>query len=64
MERPFVPETLLRCRPEVVDVHWTHGFALGELATELPTVIASPDAPLVVLRPTFPPREGDRFPPR
>jgi glycosyltransferase involved in cell wall biosynthesis len=50
MERQFVSETLLRCRPDVVHAHWTYEYALGALATGLPTVVTAHDAPLVVLR--------------
>ncbi|HZK75036.1 MAG TPA: glycosyltransferase family 4 protein [Clostridia bacterium] len=47
MERQFVAETLLRCRPDVVHAHWTYEHALGALATGLPTVVTAHDAPLV-----------------
>jgi glycosyltransferase involved in cell wall biosynthesis len=50
MERQFVAETLLRCRPDVVHAHWTYEHALGALATGLPTVVTAHDAPLVALR--------------
>jgi len=47
IERQFVAETLLRCRPDVVHAHWTYEYALGALATRLPTVVTAHDAPLV-----------------
>jgi glycosyltransferase involved in cell wall biosynthesis len=47
MERQFVAETLLRCRPDVVHAHWTYEYALGALATGFPTVVTAHDAPLV-----------------
>jgi glycosyltransferase involved in cell wall biosynthesis len=47
MERQFVAQTLLRCRPDVVHAHWTYEYALGALATGLPTVVTAHDAPLV-----------------
>jgi hypothetical protein len=50
MERQFVAETLLRCRPDVVHAHWTYEHALRGLATGLPTVVTAHDAPLVALR--------------
>ena len=50
IERQFVAQTLLRCRPDVVHAHWTYECALGALATGLPTVVTAHDAPLVVLR--------------
>lgn len=59
MERYFVTETLLRARPDVVHAHWTYEFALGALATGLPTVVTAHDAPLVALRHHLPtPRIG------
>jgi glycosyltransferase involved in cell wall biosynthesis len=54
IERQFVAETLLRCRPDVVHAHWTYEYALGALATRLPTVITAHDAPLVILRYNLP----------
>src|SRR5664280_2964806 len=54
MERRFVAETLLRCRPDVVHAHWTYEHALGARATGLPTVVTAHDAPLVVLRHNLP----------
>jgi glycosyltransferase involved in cell wall biosynthesis len=54
MERQFVAETLLRCRPDVVHAHWTYEHALGALATGLPTVVTAHDAPLVILRHNLP----------
>jgi glycosyltransferase involved in cell wall biosynthesis len=50
IERQFVAQTLLQCRPDVVHAHWTYECALGALATGLPTVVTGHDAPLVVLR--------------
>jgi glycosyltransferase involved in cell wall biosynthesis len=50
MERQFVAETLLQCRPDVVHAHWTYEHTLGALATGLPTVVTAHDAPLVELR--------------
>jgi glycosyltransferase involved in cell wall biosynthesis len=54
IERQFVAETLLRCRPDVVHAHWTYEYALWALAARLPTVIAAHDAPLVILRYNLP----------
>ena len=54
LERQFVAETLLRCRPDVVHAHWTYEHALGALATGLPTVVTAHDAPLVILRHNLP----------
>jgi hypothetical protein len=54
MERQFVAQTLLRCRPDVVHAHWTYECALGALATGLPTVVTAHDAPLVALRHNLP----------
>jgi glycosyltransferase involved in cell wall biosynthesis len=54
IERQFVAETLLRCRPDVVHAHWTYEYALGALATGLPTVVTAHDAPLVILRYNLP----------
>ena len=47
MERQFVAKALLGSRPDVVHAHWTYEFALGALATGLPTVVTAHDAPLV-----------------
>ena len=54
IERQFVEETLLQCRPDVVHAHWTYEYALGALATRLPTVVTAHDAPLVILRYNLP----------
>ena len=62
MERQFVTETLLGCRPDVVHAHWTYEYALGALATGLPTVVTAHDAPLIELRHQLPtPRVGPLF---
>jgi glycosyltransferase involved in cell wall biosynthesis len=53
-ERRFVKEALLRCEPDVVHAHWTYEFALGALATGLPTVVTAHDAPLAILRHNLP----------
>jgi len=58
LERQFVAETLLRCRPNVVHAHWTYEYALGALATGLPTVVTAHDAPLVILRHHLPTTRG------
>jgi glycosyltransferase involved in cell wall biosynthesis len=58
MERQFVTETLLRCRPDVVHAHWTYEYALGALATGLPTVVTAHDAPLIELRHQLPTTRG------
>ncbi|MHB8296900.1 MAG: glycosyltransferase, partial [Acidimicrobiales bacterium] len=64
MERQFVTEALLRCRPDVVHAHWTYEHAIGALATGLPTVVTAHDAPLVAaLRYNLPTtRMGPLFP--
>jgi glycosyltransferase involved in cell wall biosynthesis len=49
-ERQFVAQKLLQCSPEVVHAHWTYEFALGALASGIPTVVTAHDAPLVALR--------------
>lgn len=54
MQRQFVAETLLACRPEVVHAHWTYEFALGALATGIPIVVTAHDAPLIILRQHLP----------
>jgi glycosyltransferase involved in cell wall biosynthesis len=54
LERHFVKEALLRCRPDVVHAHWTYEFALGALASGLPTVVTTHDAPLKILRQNLP----------
>jgi len=45
-----VAQTLLRCRPDVVHAHWIYEYALGALATGLPTVVTAHDVLLVALR--------------
>jgi len=58
-ERQFVSAALRRCRPDVVHAHWTYEYALGALASGLPTMITARDAPFVVLRHHLPnPRMG------
>jgi glycosyltransferase involved in cell wall biosynthesis len=49
-ERQFVADALQRCRPEVVHAHWTYEYALGALASGLPTMVTAHDAPLVAMR--------------
>lgn len=37
-------------QPDVVNAHWTYEYALGALATEVPTLIVAHDAPFQILR--------------
>ena len=49
VERNFVAAALASAEVDVVHAHWTYEFALGALATGLPTLVTAHDAPLRVL---------------
>ncbi|MBF0143132.1 MAG: glycosyltransferase family 4 protein [Magnetococcales bacterium] len=49
-ERRYLSETIRRERPEVVHAHWTYEFALGALASGLPTLVTMRDWAPAVLR--------------
>jgi len=50
VERAYLKKAILRDKPDIIHGHWTYEFALGALATGLPTLITAHDAPLKILR--------------
>jgi len=50
VERKAVTEGLLLQEPAVVSAHWTYEYALGAIATGLPTLVTVHDVPRIVFR--------------
>ena len=50
VERAYLKEAIRREKPDLVHAHWTYEFALGALASGIPTIVTAHDAPLRVLR--------------
>lgn len=49
-ERQAIASGLRGCQPDVISAHWTYEFALGAIATGLPTLITVHDVPRAVFR--------------
>jgi glycosyltransferase involved in cell wall biosynthesis len=49
-ERAFLESAISREHPDVVHAHWTYEYALGALATRVPTVVTAHDAPIAILK--------------
>ena len=50
LERAYLKKAIIREKPDIIHGHWTYEFALGALATGLPTLITAHDAPIKILR--------------
>jgi L-malate glycosyltransferase len=50
IERRALTDEIRRQRPDIVHAHWTYEFALAALASGLPTLVTTHDAPLTILR--------------
>lgn len=49
-ERQYLAAAIAREHPDAVHAHWTYEFALGALASGLPTLVTAHDRPLRILR--------------